>query len=980
MTPRAPEQAHEPPDDRSYGQAHDQPYGQAHGKAYARGYQEALGDGWQLRGCLGDTWRWLCGPGRPEGEPGWHPARVPGSVLDDLRRAGEVPDPYHGTQSLAAEWVPQRTWLYRRTLRLPHGPLGEGQRVLLCFEGVDHDATVLLDGHELARHEGMFTRFEIDVTERVRDGGPHLLAVAVHPAPPSEPQVGRTDRVRTHKSRMDYGWDFCPRMIHQGIWRPVTLEVAGPLRLASAVVGAELRGGERGADNGADNGAGNGAADVAEGRIRAEVTVEAAPGAEGLLRAAVRGPDGALVAEERREVPSGGGESTMELTVPRPALWWPNGHGEQPLYDVELSLVDAAGNPVAPVRRASTGFRGLRLVANPDAPRDALPYTLEVNGRRIHIKGWNWVPADALHGVPRPARLEHLLRLAADAHVTLLRVWGGGLIESDGFYELCDRLGLLVWQEFSLSSSGIDSVPSADPAYVELLAREARALLPPMRHHPSLAVWGPGNELHDTAAARPLTEADSPAIAALADAVAELDPARGWLPGSPSGRDFLFRGGGEGPYGSGTADGTGGRAAEEAAEETDGGADGGPAGDRRTRDRREHREPEQHGQHDVHGPWEHQGIGAQQDLYDGGKCLLHSEFGVEGMANARTWDAVVPPGAHWPTGRDNPVMEHLGAWWNNTSLVREAFGGRPADVATMRRASQQLQYDGLRYAVEATLRRAPRASGCIPWQFDEPFPNAWCTSAVDHRGDPKPAYHGVRRAYRPAHVCARFPTQAWAGYETFTAELWSWQRQLPARAGETARAGKTGGTGDSREAGETSRGGTVRARLVDLDGTVHAECELPVGEPSAAGPATCVPAARAGVLTAPLASLPGRLFVLHLELRDADGERLATSRWVHSRTGDLAPLLDLPAARIETITEPGLRAVHLRHLGGPAALGLYLTDARPIEAEGWAVFGDNMLDLLPGESVRVPVTWRSAGEEGRTVRVEGWNARARELR
>ncbi|MCH6163677.1 glycoside hydrolase family 2 protein [Streptomyces marispadix] len=928
--------------------AHEQP------QAYARGYREALGDGWQLRGCLGDTWRWLCGPGRPEGEPGWHPARVPGSVLDDLRRAGEVPDPYHGTQSLAAEWVPQRTWLYRRTLRLPHGPPGEGRRALLCFEGVDHDATVLLDGHEVARHEGMFTRFEVDVTEQVRDGEPHLLAVAVHPAPPSEPQVGRTDRVRTHKSRMDYGWDFCPRMIHQGIWRPVTLEVAGPLRLASAAVGAELRGT-------GGTGAQEGGAEAAEGLIRAEVAVEAAAGTEGVLHAAVHGPDGALVAEQRCEVPVGGGESTMELTVPRPALWWPNGHGEQPLYDVELSLADTAGNQVGPVRRASTGFRGLRLVANPGAPHDALPYTLEVNGRRIHIKGWNWVPADALYGVPRPARLEHLLRLAADAHVTLLRVWGGGLIESDGFYELCDRLGLLVWQEFSLSSSGIDSVPCADPAYVELLAREARELLPPMRHHPSLAVWGPGNELHDTAAARPLAEADSPAIAALADAVAEVDPTRAWLPGSPSGRDFLFRGGGEGPYGSGTADG----------------AHDGAHDDRRTSDQhterrepgehtehREHTEPEpresrEHGQHDVHGPWEHQGIGAQQDLYDGGICLLHSEFGVEGMAHTRTWDAVVPPGAHWPTGRDNPVMEHLGAWWNNTPLVRGAFGGRPADVATMRRASQQLQYDGLRYAVEATLRRAPRASGCIPWQFDEPFPNAWCTAAVDHRGDPKPAYHGVRRAYRPAHVCARFPTQAWAGRDTFTAELWSWQRQSP---------------------GETVRGGTVRAHLADVDGTVHAACELPVGEPSAEGPATCVPAARAGVLTAPLASLPGELFVLHLELCDADGGSLATSRWVHSRTGDLAPLLDLPAARIETITEPGLRAVHLRHLGGPAALGLYLTDARPIEAEGWAVFGDNMLDLLPGESVRVPVTWRSAGEEGRTVRVEGWNTRARELR
>ncbi|WP_314174105.1 glycoside hydrolase family 2 protein [Streptomyces winkii] len=878
-----------------------------------RDAEEALTGGWQLRGCLGDTWRWLCGPGRPEGEPGWHPARVPGSVLDDLHRAGQVPDPYHGTQSLAAEWVPQRTWLYRRTLRAPGGPLGEAQRALLRFEGVDHDATVLLDGAEVARHEGMFTPFEVDVTRHVADGESHLLAVAVHPAPPSEPQVGRTDRVTVHKTRMNYGWDFCPRMIHQGIWRPVTLEIAGTLRPVSHAVSA-----------GTDE-------TGTQGRIRAEVRFEAAAGARGVLHTAVRGPDGGLVAEARQSVPGEGGTGgavTQQLTVERPALWWPNGHGRQPLYDVTSTLTDADGNAAGRVLRATTGFRRVRLVPNAGAPADALPYTLEVNGRRIHTKGWNWVPMDAQYGVPRPARLEHLLRLAADAHVTLLRVWGGGLIESEGFYGLCDRLGLLVWQEFSLSSSGIDSVPSDDPGYAELLAREARSLLPRLRHHPALAVWGPGNELHDTAAARPLTEADSPAIAALADAVAEADPSRAWLPGSPSGPDFLHR-----------------------ADDDGDGDDGGGSGARGRLS-----------QHDVHGPWEHQGLGAQQQLYDGGTCLLHSEFGVEGMANARTWDAVVPRGEQWPTGRDNPVMDHLGAWWNNTPLVLAAFGGRPPDVATVRRASQQLQYDGLRYAVEATLRRAPRASGCIPWQLDEPFPNAWCTAAVDHRGDPKPAYHGVRRAYRPSHVCASFATQAWGGRETFTAELWSWRPEPGGKAS----------CGDAD--------GTVAARLLDAEGTVHAECVLPEGEPSGPGPETSLRPARAGLFEAPLGGLPGDVFVLHLELRGAGGEPLATSRWVHSRTGDLAPLLDLPAAHVEALADPGLTAVHIRHLGGPAALGLYLTDARPIEAEGWAVFEDNMLDLLPGESVRVPVTWRSAPEEGRAVRLEGWNAGALELR
>ncbi|MEU0370706.1 hypothetical protein ABZ070_10650 [Streptomyces sp. NPDC006283] len=328
-------------------------------------------------------------------------------------------------------------------------------------------------------------------------------------------------------------------------------------------------------------------------------------------------------------------------------------------------------------------------------------------------------------------------------------------------------------------------------------------------------------------------------------------------------------------------------------------------------------------------------MGAHHELYDAGTCLLHSEFGVEGMANRRIWDAVVPSGAHWPTGRGNPVMEHLGAWWNNTPLVQETFGGRLKDVDSVRRASQQLQYDGLRYAVEANLRRAPRSSGTIPWQFNEPFPNAWCTASVDHRGDPKPAYHGVRRAYRPAHVCAAFATQAWAGRTRFEATVHAWRRD--ARPGDV----------------------TV-ARIVALDGTVVHE-------------------SRTGTVSLPTAGLPGPLFLLDLQLMADDGRLVAGNRYVHSTGEDLSGHLDLPTAQVDAAWSPDRASLRLTHVGGPAALGLHVTDARPIDADGWAVFGDNMLDLLPGESLEVPVTWRDAPVEGRAVLLEGWNTDARVL-
>jgi beta-mannosidase len=166
------------------------------------------------------------------------------------------------------------------------------------------------------------------------------------------------------------------------------------------------------------------------------------------------------------------------------------------------------------------------------------------------------------------------------------------------------------------------------------------------------------------------------------------------------------------------------------------------------------------GEADVHGPWEHQGLRAHNEHYDTRTSKLHSEFGVEGMTNRRALEALIGEKHRWPADRTNPVYEHLGAWWNNAPLVQEAFGGRIHDVETMRRCSQWLQYEGLRYAVEATLRRG---AGTIPWQLNESYPNAWCTCSVDHRGDPKPAYWGVARAYREDHPTARFATSAWGG-------------------------------------------------------------------------------------------------------------------------------------------------------------------------------------------------------------------------
>jgi beta-mannosidase len=668
-------------------------------------------------------------------------------------------------------------------------------------------------------------------------------------------------------------------MVHQGLWQPVSLELAGNVRIVDVWARPRLSDDHRRAT------------------VEVTVAIDAAASHRVRLEAEAGAPDGAVVAHDAidHDVPAGRSEVALELVVDSPALWWPNGDGAAAVHRLVVRACD--GEEPLDERTVPIGFRRVEVVPNDGAPTSARPWTWVVNGRPTYIRGWNWVPLDAMYGVPRRARLAHLLRLAQGAHVNLLRVWGGGLIETRPFYDECDARGLMVWQEFSLSSSGAESTPSGEPAFVERMRQEAEAIVPLRRNHPSLVAWCGGNELEGPSG--PLEDEDSPVLAALHDVVERLDPGRRWLPTSPSGPRFHNR-------------------LDVIAADPD-------------------------GLHDVHGPWEHQGLRGQSELYDRGTSLFNSEFGVEGMTNRRTHEALIAPDRRWPASRANPVYAHLGDWWNNEKLVQASFGGRLDDLETLRRASHLLQADGLRYAVEANRRRAFRNSGSIPWQFNESYPNAWCTAAVDHRGDPKPAYFAVARAYAPVVVCARFDGTAWGGRARFAAEIWAWSDR------------------------QTLRGEPLVARVVDLEGGVLAETTAAVD--AAPGPPGAV-----GKIEVP-GPLPD-LFLLDLRLG-----AVATNRYLFSGRHDLSPLLDLaPATVAVTVGADGdTWRVRVAHAGGPAAIGLRVEDDRPIERPGWAEASDGGVDLLPGETWEVTVRWSDAPTDDRSLRLSGWNVAERTL-
>lgn len=869
------------------------------------------GDDWLVHPFLGDEWvHHRAHLPTPVDAARWWPSTVPGSIVSDAVRTGAVPDPYHGLNSRAAEWLADRTLVFRKVVSVP-APVA-ARRATLVLDGIDYSGGIFCDGIEVGAHQGQFTPFIADITDLVAAGGDHLLAVVVDPAPVSEPQVGWTSRVRIAKTRMSYGWDFCPRLIHQGIWRPARLDLTGPARIADVRVDTELvttRSSDRRA--------------VESCTVTVSIDLDPAQGdreARGAIRcsASILGPDGAVLAtmDAAPLLPQATHVATVEITDPQ--LWWPNGFGTQPLYRAVASVI--VGNRISDERELSFGIRGLRFRRVMGAGAGALPYVPVVNGTPIPVRGWNWVPVDLAYGSANSDRTRRLVALAARTGATVLRVWGGGLIETEEFYDACDREGILVWQEFPLSSSGMESTPAEDDEFVGNLAAGAEHAVRTRRHHPSLAIWCGGNELAD-GHGNPLT-ATHPALAALSEVVARMDPSRLFLPTSPSGPAFANEVGGSGE------------------------------------------------QHDVHGPWEHQGLAEHYARYDGATCQLLSEFGVEGMAYSRVLDHVIGTAAMVMPTRGTELWDHLGKWWNNEALVQRVFGNRISGFDAMSRCSQFLQADGLRYAVQAQRRRWPTCAGAIGWQLNEPFPNAWCTSAVDFTGEPKPAYHYLAAAYAPFHVCAKIERQSFDGEAGFAVDL--------VVLSDTGPGGEAGGidacSPDTWCADPVAPAGpksvTVTAAVCDLYGTMLATrrfvLDLAAGIPTVAG---AVRTEFAGAGTSAV--------MLTVQAVSSCGQ-FSRTRYLLTAAADFAELLDLPPAQLEVQAElvdgdVDTWCISVRNVGAISAAFIRLRDGRAYGAPGWMLPEDSGFHLAAGETVRVPVHWTAAPTAGRGVTLDAFN-------
>ncbi|WP_214626505.1 glycoside hydrolase family 2 protein [Paenibacillus agaridevorans] len=638
-----------------------------------------------------------------KGVTDWVPATVPGGVHYDLYRAGYIEHPHHGMNSLKCEWVENRWWLYETTFACPEV---EGKQVELVCKGLDYRATIILNDVKLGQHEGMFHPAVFDITSFAIPGETLKLQILFENAPEEMAQIGRTSMTHTQKSRFNYKWDFSTRMVNLGIWDDILLRINEEIRFDELYLTTDVVQ-NCGTVSGSITLKQNNSGDIGDfGDVKLMVTCKA--------------PGGQVVDTSEHKILAQQIEYSFIINMDNPQLWYPNGYGDQPLYEVELQIVNTDGH-VYDIQERSIGIRKLGYTYNVDSPEDALPYTFMINDTKIYIKGVNMTPLDLLYGNVTPTQYEWVIYLMKKANINLVRVWGGGIIEKSLFYDLCDRHGIMIWQEFIQSSSGVDSIPSKLPGFLELLEKSAVVALKERRNHVSLTVWSGGNELTDKDG-RPSTYEDEN-IALLKALVEKYDPTRMFLPTSASGPvEFITL--------------------------------------------------EKGISHDVHGNWKYGGNPGHYELYGNVDHLFHSEFGMDGMSSLRSLRKFMPEPLLTPRSMNHDlVWRHHGEWWDTFDRDQELFG-ELNEISSFVQASQWIQAEGLRYIVEANRRRKFKNSGSIIWQVNEPWPNVSSTSLLDYYGEQKMVYHWIRKAYAPLHVSMNYQKLNYSIGELFDEDIY----------------------------------------------------------------------------------------------------------------------------------------------------------------------------------------------------------------
>ncbi|MCU4177240.1 beta-mannosidase [Carboxylicivirga sp. N1Y90] len=637
-------------------------------------------------------------------------ATVPGTIHTDLLKNGQIEDPFYRTNEKDLQWIDKKDWLYQ-TVFIADNKILSNDKVELHFNGLDTYADVYLNDSLILEAFNMHREWSVDVKNYIKKGE-NRLKVYLHspvkkglelynaspysyPANNDQSENGGLDdkkiSVFTRKAGYHYGWDWGPRFVTSGIWRSVELQCWNDLNLESVYIKQPFV-----------------TAELAQLVANIEISAEHQINAEVEI---TNMKEQRLVAKQVLVLEKGANSFSIPFEIAQPKLWWSNGLGAPNMYDFRVQIKNVHGSAISK-RTVSTGLRSIKLVCETD--KEGESFLFELNGVRVFAKGANYIPNDSF--LPRVAKedYEKVVSDAVKANMNMLRVWGGGIYENDYFYELCDRNGIMVWQDFMFACS----MYPGDNAMLDNIKAEAIDNVVRLRNHPSIVLWCGNNEINTAwhhfgeggwGWKQQYSEEQQEEIhkaytdifhAVLPEVVENYTDNMSYWPSSPqAGYDPQMH-----------------------------------ASDKNTSG-------------DMHywGVWH--GLHRFED-FDKYRSRFMSEYGFQSFPDFESVQTYTQPddyniesdvmAAHQRSGIGNlRIREYMG-WYYNV----------PDDFEAFLYMSQVLQAHGIRMAIEAHRRAMPYCMGSLYWQINDCWPVAsWSSTDYYHKW--KAVHYAVRDAFEP---------------------------------------------------------------------------------------------------------------------------------------------------------------------------------------------------------------------------------------
>ena len=633
----------------------------------------------------------------------------------DLLRNKLIPEPFYRDNENKLQWIENADWEYRATIPINEKLLNR-QNIELVFDGLDTCAQVYLNGNLLLTSDNMFRTYRLNAKAYLKAGDNLLRIVFTSPIRGAE-QIAAQDpwRPETHtqarwyirKAAYQFGWDWSPRFMTSGVWKPARLEAWDDARISDLNI-RQL--------------------DVTResAHVLAQVEVTASVDSPAAVTVCYGLNGKELTATQTTELHVGVNHVELPITIDHPQLWYPSGYGSQPLYAFHAGL--AIRGETQDTSDVRTGLRSVELRRDPD--KWGRSFEFVVNGIPIFAKGANVVPFDSFPSRVPVAQIRDILQSAKDANMNIIRIWGGGYYETQEFYELCDEMGIVVWQDFMFGNPWQPGTYS----FKQNVAQEVEFQLKRLRNHPSIVLWCGNNEqennflqdsLHVSQIARLQMWQDYLTVFSgiIPTLVARYDPAAAYWPSSPSGdyeetKAMNYR-------------------ALENGDDVGGNEESGDTHD--------------------YSVWTSSTLlpkvpfSSEEDRH----YRFVSEYGFQSMPEMRTIDSFTLPQDR--TSTSTPVMtvhqKDPAGYATMLDYIRQYYG-QPKDFSSLVYASQVVQAEFIKVVAEHLRRDMPRTMGSIFWQLNDCWPVV-SPSSIDYYGRWKALQYYARRFYSPLLVSSR---------------------------------------------------------------------------------------------------------------------------------------------------------------------------------------------------------------------------------